>query len=63
MANVNVHRYKIYSNEQGIPVDTKISVYATLEKIRQLGATPIMASVLAVDELELNAAGFYHPRQ
>jgi hypothetical protein len=34
---------------------------ATEPKIRSFGATPIMASVLAVDESELNEPGFYHP--
>lgn len=61
MATIDVYRYKVFNNEHGAFVDTKIPVYATLEKIKELGAKPINSSLLKIDELKLNDQGFYHP--
>lgn len=61
MATIDVYRYKVFSHEHGSFVDTKVPVYAMLEKIKELGAEPINWSLLKIDESELNDQGFYHP--
>ena len=61
MAIVDVYSYKVFSNEHGSFVDTNVTVYATLEKIKGLGAEPIISSLQRIDESKLNDQGFYHP--
>lgn len=61
MATIEVYRYKVFSNEHGSFVETKVPVYATLEKIKELGAEPINLSLQKIDESKLNDQGFYHP--
>lgn len=55
-----VYRYKVYSDEHGSFIDTKESVWATLEKISSIGAQPIEEKFIEVENSKINEEGFYH---
>ncbi len=60
MPLTRVYRYKVYSDEHGSFIDTKVSVWATLEKISSIGAQPIAEKSIEVEGLKISEDGFYH---
>ena len=62
MSLIRVFRYKVYSDEHGSFVDTKIPVWATAEKISEIGAQSLAETSLEVEGPEISEEGFYHDK-
>ena len=59
MSLTRVYKYKVHSDEHGSFVDTKVLVWATLEKISSISAQPIMKEFIDVPDSKI-IDGFYH---